>query len=160
MGELDVAFFTPITSRVPVSYQTMLCVFLAVSWFTGLAFFVLDTFVQIEGEYGPMRHPAQQPALSIHGASAFLMMMMIGAIALNHVPLSWRLKTLRFLGISLLVAFSVQIGTAYVLYYASGELLREVVKYVHLVVGLSLPLWLLVHITTARRRRKASTQTV
>lgn len=154
------AFFTPITSRVPVSYQSILCAFLAVSWFTGTSFFVLDTFVQIEGEFGPMRHPAQQPALTIHGASAFVLMMVFGAIVLNHVPLSWRLKKLRFLGISLLIAFSVQIVTAYILYYASSDVVREIVKYVHLIIGLSLPVWLTVHIVSARRRRRAARKPV
>lgn len=126
--------------------RLVLFITLAVSWFTGLGFFLLDTFFQIEGEFGIEKSPWQNPALTIHGASAFLMMVWFGGLVATHVPMGWRTKRLRFWGITLISAIALQIFTAYLLYYLANEFARETIKWAHLVVGLTLPAILTGHI--------------
>ncbi|PHR60661.1 MAG: hypothetical protein COA43_05820 [Robiginitomaculum sp.] len=140
------SFVKRISLKIPLNYRMVFFVTLAVSWFTGLGFFLLDTFFQIEGEYGMQKHALQSPALTLHGAAAFLMMIWFGGLVAAHVPMGWRTQRLRFWGISLLSLIGLQIVTAYGLYYLSHEISREVIQWVHLIVGGILPFVLVGHI--------------
>ncbi|PHR92578.1 MAG: hypothetical protein COA69_07000 [Robiginitomaculum sp.] len=132
--------------KIPLNTRLILFVTLATSWFTGFGFFLLDTFFQIEGEFGVEKHPFQNTALTLHGAAAFLMMIWFGGLVATHVPMGWRTKRLRFWGLSLITGLCLQIFTAYCLYYLANELARDVVKWVHLGIGLILPAILTGHI--------------
>lgn len=145
-----------ISLKLPFILRLLLYLSLAVSWFTGLGFFLLDTFFQIEGEFGPQKHPWQNPALTLHGGAAFIMMIWFGAMLSAHVPMGWRTKRIRFWGITLVSCVALQIFTAYLLYYVGHELTRETVKWIHLAVGLSLPLILTSHIRAGRKRGATS----
>ena len=122
---------------------------LALSWFSGLGFFILDTFFLTEGEFGMEKHPLQNPALTAHGAAAFLMMIWFGAAIGGHVPFSWRTRRLRILGVLLICHVSLQIITAYLLFYLGDLATREAVIWVHLCAGLMLPLTLFLHVRAA-----------
>lgn len=132
----------------------ILFVTLAVSWFTGLGFFLLDTFFQIEGEFGAEKNPFQNPALTLHGGAAFLMMVWFGGLVATHVPMGWRTKRLRYWGVSLIACLCLQILTAYLLYYLANEWARDITKWVHLGVGLILPVVLTGHILAGIRPNK------
>ena len=56
--------------RLPVLLRRLLYAVLTGSWLTGTTFFVLSRFVEIEGEFGPEKHPWQSPILAAHGAFA------------------------------------------------------------------------------------------
>jgi hypothetical protein len=73
-------------------YRRTLYFIFSLSWVSGTVFFVLSRFCMIEGDFGPQRHPWQFPMLSIHGASAFLMIFYFGFIMASHVPITWKLK--------------------------------------------------------------------
>lgn len=144
----------PIGLKIPILYRMVLFMTLAVSWFTGAGFFLLDRFFQIDGAFGIEKHPWQTPALTVHGGAAFLMMVWFGSILGAHAPMGWRTRRLRFWGISLLACFSLQTLSAYLLYYLSDPSAREVVKWVHLAIGLSLPATLLGHILAGRKNHR------
>ena len=146
----------PIGLKIPKLYQILLFVTLAFSWFSGLGFFILDTFFVIEGEFGLQKHPWQNPSLTAHGATAFLMMIWFGAALGAHVPFSWRTKRLRILGLGLIGNVALQVITAYMLFYLSDLSTRDVVVWIHLGGGVILPLTLYLHIRAAIRSRKNS----
>lgn len=140
-----------ITFKIPFNFRVALFSLLTASWVSGVVFYILHRWFVIEGEFGPEKHSWQQPVLMIHGASAFLMMICYGALLFAHVPSSWKLNRLRYLGISLVVAFAFQIITAYLLYYLSNEDVREIVANMHAFNGLLIPFLLTTHIVVGIR---------
>lgn len=135
-------------------YRRTLYFLFGLSWFSGTAFFILSRFCMVEGEFGPQRHPWQFPMLMIHGASAFIVMFYFGFIMASHVPITWKLKKIRVIGIILASVILFQMVTAYLLYYMANEELRELVANLHALVGFLLPLVLMIHILHAIRLRK------
>jgi len=142
-----------ITSRIPWRFRLGLFTALAVAWCSGVCFFVLSRWFAIEGEFGPEKHPWQQPALMIHGAAAFFMMVGYGALLFAHAPLAWRLRRLRVLGLCLVSAIGLQMLTGYLLYYLANEELRGLVGNTHAAIGFSLPFLLASHVIIGNRTR-------
>ncbi len=123
------------------------------SWLSGIAFFSLDRWGAVEGEFGPEKHPWQFTVLKSHGAAAFLMMINFGFLLAAHVPKGWRVRDMRPLGLVLVLAVSISISTAYLLYYLGDEGLRQVTRTIHISVGFCLPFLLLAHLRQGLRRR-------
>ncbi|MBL4674195.1 MAG: hypothetical protein JKX81_18185 [Arenicella sp.] len=143
-----------ITLKVSKQVQRALFIGIASSLVSGVLFFALKTWFDIEGEFGPEKHPWQFPTLKIHAASAFFMMIFSGAMHGSHVQFGWRSKRSRNTGSVLVSLFALQIGSAYSLYYLSDELTRVITEYIHLGVGLTLPLGLAAHIILGRRKSR------
>lgn len=137
--------------RLPTLLRRMLYAVLLGSWLSGTAFFVLSRFVEIEGEFGPEKHPLQSPILAAHGAFAFLMLLAIGSLWSNHVPVGWRSGRSRRVGTMLIVATSLLAISGWVLYYAASETLRPLIGNVHFAIGLILPLIVAAHVLLGRR---------
>jgi MFS family permease len=140
--------------RLHVAVRLTLYVFTALAWCTGVTFYSLRRWFQIDGEFGPQTHPWQQTVLSLHGGMVFVMLMLIGAIALNHIPNSWRSRRSRLTGC---VMASGALGMAisgWGLYYLSDESWRSVVALVHCWMGLLLPAALCLHVLLGRRSRR------
>ncbi len=127
--------------------------FIALSWVTGVTFFVLNRWVEIEGEFGPEKHPAQATFLKVHGAAAFLMMIGYGYLLATHIPAGYKSQRQRVLGLSLVAAQGFLILTAYGLYYIGGADFRALVGYAHASVGFIFPLLLAAHIVTGKTRK-------
>lgn len=148
-----------IRSKFPNLYRKSLYTLFFVGWLSGTCFYVLSRWVTIEGDFGPERHPLQFPMLKVHGGVFFLLLFYFGFIAASHIPVTWRMKKLRWQGIALVVALLLQIITAYLLYYLSDEDWRAVIANVHAFAGFALPLVLVFHVVSAVRSRKLASQT-
>ena len=140
-------------TRLPNLYRNFIFTLLGISWVSGTIFFILSRWFVIEGEFGPEKHPFQQPVLMIHGAAAFLMMVTYGAMLMTHVPSGWRLNRLRGLGLTLVSVIGFQIISAYLLYYLANEDIRDIVANLHALTGFLLPLVLTVHILVGHNTR-------
>lgn len=123
-------------------------------WLSGLTFFVLSTWFQVEGEFGLSKHPWQYPALQLHGLCAFVFMVTYGYMIGSHMTYGWKANPKRKWGIFLASLPLCSMLTAYLLYYIVEGFTREVVGYIHLAVGMSLPVALAMHILTGRRRKR------
>src|SRR5882762_2645716 len=71
----------------------------------------------------------------------------------GHVRFAWRGGRNRANDSVFLSAFAVLTITGYGLYYAGGERLRAWTSWIHLAVGLALPILLLIHILLGKRTR-------
>ena len=136
------------------NYKKSLLVVLTISWITGLAFFILNTFVTFEGEFGIEKHPWQYPILRIHGAASFFIMIIFGYFLAAHVKINWRRKEKPILGIIMVAMPILSIISAYILYYFALENFREFVGYFHFFTGLSIPFILIAHILTMNKPAK------
>jgi hypothetical protein len=102
---------------------------------------------------GDFEISAKTWAMKIHGAAAMAVLVLIGMLLTGHVRFAWRARRNRANGSVFLGAFAVLTVTGYGLYYAGGERLRAWTSWIHLVVGLVLPILLLIHIFLGRRTR-------
>ena len=94
-------------------------------------------------------------AMKIHGAAAMAILVLIGMLLTAHVRFAWRAQRNRPNGIMFLGTFAVLAVTGYGLYYAGAEKLRAWTSWIHLAVGLVLPLLLLIHIWLGKKTRPA-----
>ena len=102
---------------------------------------------------GDFEASAKAWAMKIHGAAAMAVLVLIGMLLTAHVRFAWRAHRNRANGSVFLGAFAVLTITGYGLYYAGGEKLRAWTSWIHLAVGLALPILLLIHIVLGRKTR-------
>ena len=135
-------------------YRRILYSVLAVSWFSGVTFFVLSNWFQVEGEFGIQKHPFQFTALQIHGLAAFAMMVIYGYFLGTHVKNTWNMKPRRILGVILALIPLFLMITGYLLYYVAEANFRVWTAYAHFSVGFSLPLIVFLHVRQSMLLRK------
>ena len=102
---------------------------------------------------GDFETTAKAWGMKIHGAAAMAVLVLTGMLINGHLRFAWRARRNRANGAVFLSVFAVLTVTGYGLYYAGGEMLREWTSWIHLVVGLALPILLLIHIFLGRRTR-------
>ncbi len=102
---------------------------------------------------GDFETSAKSWAMKIHGAAAMAILVLIGMLLNGHVRFAWRAGRNCANGSVFLSAFAVLTITGYGLYYAGGERLRAWTSWIHLAIGLVLPILLLIHIFLGRRTR-------
>lgn len=96
--------------------------------------------------------------LMIHGGTAMVALLLLGALFPLHIRLSWRAGRNRITGTIMLVIGAILIVTAFWLYYSGSDKLRSMVSWIHIVVGLALPVLVLVHALAGRRSRTRTSQ--
>jgi len=94
-------------------------------------------------------------AMKIHGGAAMAILVLVGMLLAGHVRSAWRVRRNRGNGSLFLSALGILTVTGYGLYYAGGENLRAWSSWIHLAVGLALPLLLILHIWLGKRTRPA-----
>ena len=102
---------------------------------------------------GDLEMSAKAWAMKIHGAAAMAILIVIGMLLGAHVKFAWRARRNRANGSVFLGAFAVLAITGYGLYYEGGERLRAWASWIHLAIGLVLPILLLIHIFLGKRTR-------
>lgn len=92
--------------------------------------------------------------LMLHGGTAMVTLMLLGALFPLHVRRAWRSGRNRLTGPIMITINAALIATAFGLYYAGSETLRPWVSDLHIVVGFALPPALFVHVWLGRRTRQ------
>ena len=127
---------------------------LLLSLVTGLLWFCLGRWGQVEGEFGPEKHPWLASLAKLHGAGAFIAMISFGMVLAGHVPVAWRTKWSRRSGMLTVAVIWISIFTAYGLYYSGDDALREKLVWIHLGSGMAIPISIVGHIWSGRRRAR------
>jgi hypothetical protein len=96
----------------------------------------------------------EAPALKVHGAASFAMLLALGAMSASHVRRGWGLARNRLSGSVLIAVFAVLVATGYALYYLVDDATRPPVSLLHWLVGLGSAPLLLGHIVVGRRSRR------
>ena len=104
---------------------------------------------------GDFETSAKAWAMKIHGGAAMAILVLIGMLLTGHVRVAWRARRNRGNGSLFLSAFAVLTITGYGLYFAGSERLRAWASWIHLGVGLALPLLLILHVWLCKRTRVA-----
>ena len=123
---------------------------LALVFLSGVAWAYWNYFVASPGDF---EMSAKAWAMKVHGGAAMAVLVLIGMLLNVHVRFAWRARRNRANGSVFLSAFAVLTITGYGLYYAGGERLRAWTSWIHLAIGLVLPILLLIHILLGRKTR-------
>ena len=132
---------------------------LALVFLSGVAWAYWNYLVTSPGDF---EMSAKAWAMKVHGAAAMAVLVLIGMLLNAHVRFAWHARRNRANGSVFLSAFAVLIITGYGLYYAGGERLRAWTSWIHLAIGMILPILLLIHILLGKRTRppvQSSTKT-
>jgi cation transport ATPase len=140
----------PDSIRLKRGQKYFLYAVLALLFLSGLAW----GYWNYLGSPGDFEASAKTWAMKIHGAAAMVILVLIGMLLSVHVRFAWRAHRNRANGSVFLSAFAILTITGYGLYYAGGERLRAWTSWIHLGVGLALPILLLIHIFLGRRTRR------
>lgn len=117
---------------------------------SGAFWLVADRLKQTSA--GEMWSRMSTSLLMLHGAAAMVMLVLFGSLMPFHVRIGWHRKRNRPTGIVMLTANAALIVTAFGLYYAGAEPVRESASTLHTAVGLALPALVTLHVIVGRRR--------
>src|SRR6476659_6034980 len=125
---------------------------LALVFLSGVAWAYWNYLVAPPGNF---EMSAKTWAMKVHGGASLAVLVLIGMLLNTHVRFAWRARRNRPSGCVCLSAFAVLTITGYGLYCAGGERLRAWTSWIHLAIGMVLPILLLIHIFLGKRTRPA-----
>lgn len=120
----------------------------AVLFTSGAGWFIADQLK--DSSSGELWQQASAYLLMVHGGTAMVTLMLLGALFPLHIGRAWRTKKNRTTGSIMVICNAVLIVSASGLYYLASEELRPWASSIHLAFGLAMPLLLLAHIKTGR----------
>ena len=127
---------------------------------SGVAWAWLHYLGRHAGEFGGEANPGEPWALKVHGAAAMVMLVVVGTLLPLHVRFGWHAKRNRGSGAGMLVFLGLLTVTGYGLYYIGGERLRAWTGWIHLGLGLLLPVMLISHIWLGKKKPRAGQRVV
>jgi hypothetical protein len=119
---------------------------------TGAVWLVADLLKNPEGE---IWQTVAADMLMLHGMTAMIALIMIGAMIPLHIQRSWRAGRNRVTGAVMIGVNAILVATAWGLYYAGSDLLRTFAADIHIAVGLALPALVIAHVVLGRRSKAA-----
>ena len=149
----NVRHVPPELIRLRPFHRRLLYGVLALLFFSGAAWAYWNDLVSSPGDF---EIGAKAWAMKIHGAAAMAILVLVGMLLTGHVRFAWRARRNRGNGSLFLGGFGILTVTGYGLYYAGGESLRAWTSWIHLAVGLALPLLLILHVWLGKRTRPAA----
>jgi len=133
--------------------KTIIYAVLVLTWLSGAVWLLLHYFFAREGEFGREPNPLEFWVLALHGACAFVVLWLFGWVWTTHIMPWWGGRRRRASGVVLISLAAVLILSGYLLYYGSGDTLREWTGLVHWSIGLVAAIPVLVHALRSRRYR-------
>ncbi len=138
--------------RLDPPFRFAIYIAFAVLFVSGAAWLVADRMK--ESSEAEIWQQAAAYLLMLHGGTAMLTLMLLGALFPLHISRAWRAGKNRATGIVMLAFNAVLIATAFGLYYLGSEVIRPWASDVHIAFGLAIPLLFLAHIKTGRKRHR------
>jgi hypothetical protein len=121
----------------------------AVLLLTGAGWLVADRMKETASGEGWQAAAAN--LLMLHGGAAMATLLLLGALYPLHVRRGWRARRNRITGATMVTFNAALILTAFGLYYLGSEVLRPWASWLHIGVGLALPVLFIVHVIVGRR---------
>jgi hypothetical protein len=116
---------------------------------TGAAWLVADQLK--DSPNGDVWQMTAAYLLMLHGGTAMVTLMLLGALVPLHVQRAWRSRRNRVTGPAMLAFNGAVVVTSFGLYYAGSEVVRPWTSDIHIGLGLCLPILFFVHVLVGRR---------
>lgn len=120
---------------------------------SGLGWLIAHYFLATAGEFGEAHHFSEPWWLKLHGGAAMIFLIVFGALLPAHAVRAWRVNKNRNSGAAMLAIVAILVVTAYGLYYAGGDVLRDWLGVIHWITGLLAVAGLILHIWIGKRSR-------
>lgn len=119
-----------------------------VLYLSGASLYLLDHFIRVQTEIGEQHHPIESWVRLAHGTITYVAVLAMGYLLKSHVLPGLRSPTKRGKksGVTLLVWFGVMVFSALGVLYAQEGSWRSFITQAHGIVGLSIPIWALIHL--------------
>lgn len=140
-------------SRLSERARQAVYLIFALAWTTGILWLLFHYFMMRQGEFGLEPHPLEAWWLRLHGLSAFVVLWFAGWLWSAHARPALSRPMRRKSGIAIVAIFLVLAASGYLLYYASDDALRDIVRLVHWIIGIALIVPVLLHSIRRRRMR-------
>jgi multisubunit Na+/H+ antiporter MnhG subunit len=144
--------------RFPTGMRRAIYATFIATWITGVLWLLFHYFMTQQGEFGPEPHPLEAWSLRLHGLCAFVALWIGGWLWAAHARPALGFVRQRKSGITICSIFVILAVTGYLLYYASDDALRDVVRLVHWIVGLALLAPFALHALRGSRIRRRITR--
>jgi hypothetical protein len=115
---------------------------------TGMIWLLADRFK--EGASGELWQQTAAYALTVHGGTTMVTLMLLGALIPSHIQRAWRAKKNRVTGIASVAVYGFLIVTAFGLYYLGSEALRPWLSFLHVTIGFAVPAVIAAHVMVGR----------
>ena len=92
--------------------------------------------------------------MEVHGSTAMVLLVLIGAVAALHAPTGWRERKNRMSGAVFATTLSVLLATGALLYYVGDEGVRSAASLLHWAIGCTALLLGGLHVWLGRRPRE------
>lgn len=114
--------------------------------FTGVTWLIGHYFLEIQGEFGPEKHPLEIWSLRLHGLSSLFVLLFTGMLLEHHIVSHFKQRRRLATGISL-ISLSIFLAlSGYMLYYLSDDSWRLFFSFSHWIIGLITILFFLLHL--------------
>jgi hypothetical protein len=124
---------------------------IAVLFMTGILWLIADQLK--ESASGEAWQQLAANVLMVHGGTAMVTLMLLGALVPLHILRGWRARKNRVTGTAMASLNGVLIATAFGLYYLGSETFRPWASGLHIGFGVALPVLGVAHILMGRRVR-------
>ena len=137
--------------RLSISFRYAIYAVFAVLLLSGAGWLVADYQKDISGD--EIWQQSIATLLMVHGGTAMLALLLLGALVPLHLMRGWRARKNRISGSVMATLNAALIVTAFGLYYLGAETLRPWMSWIHIAVGVALALWFPLHIYLGRRKQ-------
>ena len=135
--------------------KTLIYSVLTLTWLSGAVWLILHYFLTERGEFGTEPNRFEFWMLALHGACAFFVLWLAGWLWTTHITPWWRSNGRRRVSGVVMISFSaILIISGYLLYYGSGDALRDWTAIVHWTIGLAAAVPMIVHALRSARYRR------
>lgn len=103
---------------------------------TGVTWLIGHYFLEIQGEFGPEKHPLEIWSLRLHGLFSLFGLLCLGLLLEHHIVTYIKHRRRLWTGLSLLIGSIWLALSGYMLYYLSEDDWRLVFSLGHWIMGL------------------------
>lgn len=140
-------------NRLGLAHRRVIYAMVMALFFTGVAWAVLHYLNEVLGVDARQALAVNATLMKVHGGAAMIALVLMGTLLPRHVRIGWKLSLNSRSGVLILALCGVLAASGYLLYYAGGEAARYATSWIHLGVGVALPLPLAVHVWRLMRER-------
>ena len=139
--------------RLSARIEILIYLVTSILFISGIVWIYAHYVAPSTSQFQDVISPLEPWSLKVHGGAAMAFLMLFGFLFASHIKRAWDAKRNRRSGGSLVAASSLLIVTGYGLYYCGGEGNRLTIRWIHLIIGVALPVFLVVHVIRGKRLR-------
>lgn len=144
---------TQCTLRLSPSFRYAIYAAFTVLVLTGAGWLVADWQKDVSGDENWQQSIAY--LLMVHGGTAMITLLLLGALIPVHLIRSWRSRKNRVSGSFMATFNAVLIATAFGLYYLGSETVRPWMSWIHIAAGFLIAALFPLHIYWGRRQSRS-----